>query len=813
MEPSEPETEPSVWRAVEERVLGLATPFAGPLLIVGGVILILKDFVTGSLFPRAFELVGEWLTTFCFQGRALRAGHIPSLNPHVMGGIPFVADPQSGWMNLPAMGLFGVFRCDIAFRAYLVLLPVLAGLGVYWFLRSEGLSRSAATVGGLVLALPLAGSKNLMNPWVAGWLAWSAVLLATASRFWHAEETWRRILWALACAVAWGQLGSAHFSTGMGVGTGFLIAYLATQAVRDVTAKRSTAGASIGRIAFLLATLFAANLVALLPRLIYLRRTPLGLGFEPLQALIRRYGGVSHGPGRPLPAPWPVAMALSPGIHQGAVALAVCFGGFVFRERRALAATFAAMGAACYLLTLPVTERALVPFIDNSSFSHTYLHGPYRIQPGVFVALAVLAGLGVDSWIRASTMRQRALVVGPGVAMWAILLAAYHPPATRLALLGLGAVVGAVAFAVSARVRRLALVVPVVLAAELWVNGRPPPDAALAAISRERQGTVAVDAAPTWTKLDVAAYLQGGPIARALEAHGGTRYLTSVPEGFDVNGYFGRINPSSWGLMGDQQSMLFDLREAQGYNATLPRRFWEFVRATEPGKKINYPPDYFLRVPDVVRDLLQIGWVVGRAGEPPDLADGGPVAQQGRWALYRLPGTPPMATVVGQWVVMASADAALGEVTATGFDPQSTVVVERDPGLREGGTTPGPAGEATYRQLGDQAATVEVRAARPAIVLVRNTYDPNWRASVDGRTVPVLAADFVVQGIAVGAGRHVIRLRYHDPTIGYGLIGSVLTVALLLGAAVVLRRRGRRSTDGRNGPNALSEDGLSPSSN
>jgi hypothetical protein len=205
-------------------------------------------------------------------------------------------------------------------------------------------------------------------------------------------------------------------------------------------------------------------------------------------------------------------------------------------------------------------------------------------------------------------------------------------------------------------------------------------------------------------------------------------------------------------------------------------------------------------VPDVVRDLLQIGWVVGRAGEPPDFADGGPVAQQGRWALYRLADTPPMATVVGQWAEVGSDDAALDEMTATGFDPQSTVVVERDPGLREEGMTPGPAGEATYRQLGDQAATVEVRASRPAIVVVRNTYDPNWRASVDGRPVPVLAADFVVQGIAVGAGTHVISLRYHDPTIGYGLIGSVLTVVLLLGAAVVLRRRLPDGDDGANPP-------------
>jgi hypothetical protein len=776
------------------RVIPALTPFAGPFLIAGSVILILKDFATGLLFPRPFELVGEWLTTFCFTGRTLRTGHIPSLNAHVMGGIPFAPDPQSGWLNLPAMGLFSVLRCDLALRAYLILLPILAGLGIYWFLRSEGLGRPAATVGGLVLALPLAGSRNFMLPWVAGWLAWTAVVLATASRFWHAEEPWRRVLWAIACALAWSQLASAHFSTGMGVGTGFLIAYLVTQSLREVLGKRSTGLRSFGRVVFLLAAVLAVNLAAILPRVVYVRRTPLGLGFAQLQTLVVQFRGGNPGVGRALPAGWPVSMALSPGVHQGAIALALCFGGFMVRQRRALAAVFAAVGAACYALTLPVTERTLQPLIENSSFSHTYLHGPTRIQPGVFVAVAVLAGLGVEAWMRARSIRERAMIAAPGLLVWTVLLVAFHPPAARLALLAVGAALGLFALLASVRVRTLALLVPVVLATELWLSGRPLSGAALAAISRDSRGArrvAFVDSLPLWTKLDVAAYLRPGPIAAALQAQDGGRYVTSVPQGFNVNGYFGRVTPSSWGLMGNQQSMIFGLREAQGYDATLPIRYWEFVRAVEPGKKINYPPDYFIRPPDVALDLLQIGWVVGEAGASPPVPNAVPVARQGRWALYRLPRTPPMASVVGDWVVVGSADDALDEVTALGFDPGSKIVLERNPGLAAPARGVGPAGEATYRQLGDQAATVQVQASRPAIVLVRNTYDPNWHASVDGRRVTVLAADSVIQGIPVPAGRHLVRLWYDDPTVRHGLAGSAVSLALLAAAAVVLHLRPR----------------------
>jgi hypothetical protein len=782
---------PGSTESMADRVVTALKPLAGPFLIVGSVILILKDLLTGALFPRPFELLGEWLTTFCFTGRALRSGHIPSLNPHVMGGIPFAPDPQSGWLNLPAMGLFSALRCDLALRLYLVMLPVLAGLGIYWFLRSEGLARTAATVGGLVLALPLAGSRNFMLPWLAGWVAWTAVVLATASRFWHTPDPWRRVLWAVACGLAWSQLATAHFSTGMGVGTAFLLAYLITRSVFMVGANRSGGLHELGRAAFLLAAVLAVNVATVLPRVIYVRRTPLGLGFAQLQMLRQQLEGMMPETGRTLPAPWPIAMALSPGIHHGAVALALCFGGWMVRERRAMAAAFASVGAACYVLVLPVTQRTLQPLIENSSFSHVYLHGPARIQPGVFVAVAVLAAVGVEAWTEAKSIRERALIAGPGVIVWGLLLAVFHPPSARLVLLAFGAGLGLIALVASGRVRAFAVLVPVVLAAELWLNGRPVSDPALAAAARQGRGRISIDSPATWTRIDVRAYLRPGPIANALQQEGGGRYVTSAPKSFNVNGYFGRVSQSSWGLMGNQQSMIFGLREAQGYNATLPLRFWTFVRAGEPGKKINYPPDYFIRPPDAALNLLHVGWIVGSAAEPP-FADARPVARQGHWALYRLPRTPPMASVVGRWGVVGSAGDALDEVTAPGFDPDAIVILERNPGLGSGGGTLGLAGAAEYRQLSDQAATIEVQASRPAIVLVRNTYDPNWHASVDGRPVKVLAADYVIQGIPVPSGRHVVRVWYDDRTIGYGLAGSAMAVALLLGGAAFLRFRSRR---------------------
>jgi uncharacterized membrane protein YfhO len=82
-----------------------------------------------------------------------------------------------------------------------------------------------------------------------------------------------------------------------------------------------------------------------------------------------------------------------------------------------------------------------------------------------------------------------------------------------------------------------------------------------------------------------------------------------------------------------------------------------------------------------------------------------------------------------------------------------------------------------------------VQTPVPAVVVVRNAYDPNWHAEVDGHPVRVLPADSIDQGIPVPAGRHTITLAYDDPWVGRGLIGSGVALALLFGGALALKRR------------------------
>jgi hypothetical protein len=288
-------------------------------------------------------------------------------------------------------------------------------------------------------------------------------------------------------------------------------------------------------------------------------------------------------------------------------------------------------------------------------------------------------------------------------------------------------------------------------------------------------------------------YFEEGPIARALAATDQGRYLSIAPSVWSPLGYHVRRTRPFWGLMGAQQSMLFDLEEGQGYNSIQVVRYWEFLRVVDP-KPIRYNAAGFTHAQPIALDLLQVRYLIQPVQDQIAVPGEVPVAQQGRWVLYRLPADTPRASLVTSWSVVGSSEDALTAILDSGFRPADRAVLEGRPSFTPSTVTvPTGNGSALYRSTGPQSALVTVDAPAPSIVLVRNVYDKNWRATVDGRSVSVLPADYLVQGIPVPPGRHTIVLSYDDPTVGLGILGTALSLAVLLGLAAFMANRRRPS--------------------
>ncbi len=126
--------------------------------------------------------------------------------------------------------------------------------------------------------------------------------------------------------------------------------------------------------------------------------------------------------------------------------------------------------------------------------------------------------------------------------------------------------------------------------------------------------------------------------------------------------------------------------------------------------------------------------------------------------------------------------AALEAVADPAFDPWSRVVVED----QEATLTPSgnalpitPAHIVTYQPT---RVTIEVFSNRPALLVLNDTFYPGWRATVDGRAVPIYRANFLFRGVPVEPGSHTVVFEF---TPWNFRLGAALSIVGLVGALLL----------------------------
>jgi hypothetical protein len=788
---------------------------AGPTLIIGSVLLALRGIAfLPHLTDQHPDILSFWLPRSCMLGRALADGHVPLWNPFEMAGTWYAADPQSGWLSLSMMGTSVSFGCGGGLRALIVLNPIMAGLGVLWFLRKEGLGRVAATAGGLSVAMAMAASIVAISLPFAGTLAWTPLILVGASGFYSAAG-WRRLVWLALAALAWGQVATAHLSHGLVMATGLAVGYVVARAIREVRRgelRASTAAwLSLGFLAFVP----LADLAILVPHFAVLARSSLSEGYGSFGGTVARISGGEEDipiPDTGIWAAWPIALASTPGGYLGAAIL--LFVPFALRDRvrRYLVVALGVVFAVAYVLTTSVLVGAgwFRSFALALPFGDVYLHNPGRLRYLAFLIVPVLGAIGIH-WVleHRPSFGDAMRWIGAGLAVFLIVPLVMGARPGRLTVFAIAAVaVIGVTWALARGRRWAPVALCAVLSVELLVGAvwSSVYHGGTVYLGLETGTNPALVAAPLrWPDVDVNAYLRPGPIADALRRTGiaGGRYLAWIlPDATFNKGYLFTRKPSDWPALLIGRSVLFELPDTLGYSPVQIPGYWSFIHGA------NQLPVFYnaavIAVPTLSEmRLLGARYLITRVTRQEDLPAGieGPtVAREGVYRLVDVAGAEPRATLVPDWRVATGARAALDAALEPRFDPARVAVLESNPGLER--APRGVAGHAYYRELEPEDVRIDVDAADPSILVVRNAWDEGWSATLDGRSVPLLRTDGFLQGVAVPRGEHVVRLVYREPAIGRGIALSALAwLAFLavLAVAIVRTRRNRSSVTSPEG--------------
>jgi prepilin-type N-terminal cleavage/methylation domain-containing protein len=96
---------------------------------------------------------------------------------------------------------------------------------------------------------------------------------------------------------------------------------------------------------------------------------------------------------------------------------------------------------------------------------------------------------------------------------------------------------------------------------------------------------------------------------------------------------------------------------------------------------------------------------------------------------------------------------------------------------------PGPPEEPAARIVEDGATTVVVEASvrQPGTLVLRDSYDPSWTATVDGLPAEIARVNGMYRAVGLPPGRHVIRFSYRPRDLATGLIISGMGLLALIG--------------------------------
>ena len=744
--------------------------------------------LSGRLVVAGLDLVTYIYPYRSAAARAIGEGRLPFWNPDIYGGVPFLANIQTAVLY-PLNLLFVWIQGPQAITWLIVVHLVLAGLLMFAFCwRALALPAAAATIGALAFSaggFALAQSDHLNQ---ANSLAWMpGVLLGIDQAYRSRSRAWVAFLAVVIALQVFAGGPQEQYYTAL-----LAAAWLIMLIVRD---RRAGLGQVVSRLSRpLVGGVLGAGLAAiqLIPSFELSRHgiRAAGESFGEANLLALPYHDVIQSVvptySTALPTEWVGYVGLMP-LLLGVVAV-------VWRWRDPVVLLLAGLAIVSLLVALGAATPVFW-LVYHIVPGYALFRVPARALLVFTFAAALLAAIGTAEF--QATDRRRAWIVIP--AAGALFLAAFpiawtlqhrgplpiltaFLPADRWKLLAewFVLIILGSALVIAARRWPAAIAALVVLAGvELYGAAQP-----LEVLKPLPAGVYAPD-----PLIDAALPADRSPY-RSLSIARIADKTPSVPQAeLDRLGYRGDFRYANFASARVADLPNFAMQSSRatidGYDGgLLPLTSYLRFRAlllpagrTNPDDPIFYLAD---RVPDVrLLSLLGVRSIV-RDAESKDQGIEGVTIQENPDAL-------PRAFMVHTLRPSAGIDADLEALAAPDFDVARSAVIAR------GGCTAGPSGAGDQADLvdnGPEQVSVRVSSATSGVLVISNVDYPGWRASVDGKSQPVLLVDGLLQGVCVPAGEHTVAMTFTPNHWTLAIVVSVVSFLLLLAFTISGRRRG-----------------------
>lgn len=246
---------------------------------------------------------------------------------------------------------------------------------------------------------------------------------------------------------------------------------------------------------------------------------------------------------------------------------------------------------------------------------------------------------------------------------------------------------------------------------------------------------------------------------------------------------------------------VYGLADPRGYDGIGPR---DWIRTLEPSmgadtayQRLTGPAAF------PMLDLLNVKYVIGEPGVELPSPHFARIVDERSASVWRNEQAFPRAFLADRFQVLPSAEAVRTVLSQGTVDLRRTALIETPPlpGLPAdtqefGGSGPG---SAIVRRFDDTLVEIDTTTEAPRILMMSDSFFPGWSATVDGMRSALLRADGALRATVVPAGHHIVRFEYRPVSITAGFSITFATALFLVTgiAYEVSRARSHANTDRR----------------
>ncbi len=272
---------------------------------------------------------------------------------------------------------------------------------------------------------------------------------------------------------------------------------------------------------------------------------------------------------------------------------------------------------------------------------------------------------------------------------------------------------------------------------------------------------------------------------------------------------------------------LFDLPDVRGYDSIIPKQYTEYMAAIEPQNELP-----FNRVQPIVNweslnspllDVLGVKYVI--TSETIALPKYTEVWQGEGVRIYENTAVAPRAYTLPDSATIETDDALLAMTTQ--YDPRQYVVLGPEDWTKDTErvqlefNTPEPAspGSAEIVSYSNREVVVDTAVSEYSWLILNDSYFPGWKAFVrplsdpnaEEKEVTVMRVNGNFRGVWLNEGEWQVRFRYSPTSFQLGALGSFMAgIILLFGAVVWGWQRFYRADGEQSVTRSLAKNSLAP---